>query len=184
MNLSAPDIADPELLEFILQSLREVRVPAGSLTLEITESAFMADPQRAIRNMELLYVAGVRFSIDDFGTGYSSLSQLQQLTVDELKIDRSFVQMLDAESGSSAIVRSIIDLGHGLGLRVVAEGIETELQWKLLAQMGCDYAQGYLISRPLPAEQFDRFARTTSLELTEQATQTQVLRVFRTQGRD
>jgi EAL domain-containing protein (putative c-di-GMP-specific phosphodiesterase class I) len=139
----------------------------------------MVDPERAIRNMELLRVAGVRFSVDDFGTGYSSLSQLRQLSVDELKIDQSFVRALADDPENAAIIRSIIDLGHGLGLRVVAEGIETEEQWKLLAGMGCDYAQGYLISRPVPAAMLEVFVHVTAREISDLTTQTQVLRVLK-----
>ncbi len=182
VNLSASDIVDPELVEFILDALRKVRIPAGSLILEITEGAMMTEPQRAARNMELLRVAGVRFSIDDFGTGYSSLSQLQNLAVDELKIDRSFVEAMVKDAESLAIVRSIIELAHGLDLRVVAEGIETEEQWKILSGLHCDYAQGFLISRPVPADELESFVRLTSPRLAESSTESQVLRVFRTQA--
>jgi diguanylate cyclase (GGDEF)-like protein len=178
VNLSATDICDPQLLEYILGCLRDVRVPAGSLTLEITESAFMADAAGARRNMELLRVAGVRFSIDDFGTGYSSLSQLRQLAVDEVKIDRSFVSGMIDNVEDAAIIRSVIDLGHGLGLRVVAEGVETEEQWRALAQLGCDYAQGYLISRPLPAAELEPFLRQTAVDLASPLSQTATLQVL------
>jgi diguanylate cyclase (GGDEF)-like protein len=151
VNLSATDLVDPDLLEHILESLRKVHVPADSLMLEITESAFIHDGATAGRNMELLRVAGVRFSVDDFGTGYSSLSQLRQLAVDELKIDQSFVRGLATSAEDAAVIRAIIDLGHGMGLRIVAEGVEEEAQLLRLAELGCDYAQGYLISRPIPA---------------------------------
>jgi diguanylate cyclase (GGDEF)-like protein len=155
VNLSAPDILDPDLGDVILQLLREHRVDSTALLLEITESAVMRDPQVAVRNMQLLRIAGVRFSIDDFGTGHSSLSQLSVLPVDELKIDRSFIAQ--AASGALTILTSTIELGHSMGLKVVAEGVEEPAAWNLLRRLGCDFAQGYLISRPLPAAQVPAF---------------------------
>ncbi len=129
----------------------------GRLILEITESAVMGDPQAAVRNMQLLRLAGIRFSIDDFGTGHSSLSQLSVLPVDELKIDRSFIA--HADSGAVTIVTSTIELGHSMGLKVVAEGVEDAAAWNLLRRLGCDYAQGYLISMPLVPEKVPAFVR-------------------------
>ena len=117
----------------------------------------MSDPQAAVRNMQLLRLAGIRFSIDDFGTGHSSLSQLSVLPVDELKIDRSFISHPDA--AAVTIVTSTIELGHSMGLRVVAEGVEDAAAWNLLRRLGCDYAQGYLISKPLAAEMVPAFVR-------------------------
>ena len=155
VNLSAPDILDPDLCDAILQLLRQHRVDSTSLLLEITESAVMRDPQVAVRNMQLLRIAGVRFSIDDFGTGHSSLSQLSVLPVDELKIDRSFISQ--ATGGAVTIVTSTIELGHSLGLKVVAEGVEEPVAWNLLRRLGCDFAQGYLISPPLPVAQVPAF---------------------------
>jgi len=155
VNLSAPDILDPDLCDAILQLLRQHRVDSTSLLLEITESAVMHDPQVAVRNMQLLRIAGVRFSIDDFGTGHSSLSQLSVLPVDELKIDRSFISQ--AAGGAVTIVTSTIELGHSMGLKVVAEGVEEPAAWNLLRRLGCDFAQGYLISPPLPAAQVPAF---------------------------
>src|SRR6185437_4215997 len=116
---------DAGLGEEIMQALRSHRVDATALLLEITESAVMVDPHLAARNMQLLRVAGVRFAIDDFGTGHSSLSQLSQLPVDELKIDRSFISHLRKGSDTATIVTSTIELGHSMGLKVVAEGVET-----------------------------------------------------------
>jgi EAL domain-containing protein (putative c-di-GMP-specific phosphodiesterase class I) len=178
VNLSATDLVDPDLLEHILESLRKVQVPADSLMLEITESAFIHDGATASRNMELLRVAGVRFSVDDFGTGYSSLSQLRQLAVDELKIDQSFVRGLATNTEDAAIIRAVIDLGHGMGLRIVAEGVEDDAQLSRLADLGCDYAQGYLISRPLPAAELNPLLQRTGLGTGETQTQTASLRVL------
>jgi diguanylate cyclase len=152
VNLSATDLLDVQLLQYVLQLLRDTDIPAGALTLEITESVFIRDAEVAKRNIELLRVAGVRFSVDDFGTGYSSLSQLRQLAVDELKIDQSFVRGTHGEREATAVIRAIVELGHGLGLRVVAEGIETEAQMQMVASLNCDYGQGYLISPPISAE--------------------------------
>jgi len=149
VNLSAPDILDPDLGDEILYLLRTRRVEPTQLLLEITESAVMRDPHLAAKHMQLLRVAGVRFAIDDFGTGHSSLSQLNRLPVDELKIDRSFISHARLGSDAATIVTSTIELGHRMGLDVVAEGVEEPEAWNLLRQLGCDYAQGYLISRPL-----------------------------------
>ncbi len=157
VNLSAPDVLDPDLSDEILQLLRRYQVEATSLLLEITESAVMRDPQLAVRNMQWLRVAGIRFAIDDFGTGHSSLSQLSVLPVDELKIDRSF--MSAGNPGAVTIVTSTIELGHSMGLKVVAEGVENAAAWNLLRRLGCDFAQGYLISPPLAPAQVPAFVR-------------------------
>jgi EAL domain-containing protein (putative c-di-GMP-specific phosphodiesterase class I) len=157
VNLSAPDILDPDLGDEILRLLRRQRVDPAMLMLEITESAVMRDPQVAVRNMQLLRLAGLRFAIDDFGTGHSTLSQLAVLPVDELKIDRSFIAQ--AAGGAVTIVASTIELGHRMKLKVVAEGVEEPNAWNLLRRFGCDYAQGYLISPPLPAAEVPAFVR-------------------------
>jgi diguanylate cyclase len=157
VNLSAPDILDQDLGEELLKVLRLHRVEPARLILEITESAVMGDPQAAVRNMQLLRLAGIRFSIDDFGTGHSSLSQLSVLPVDELKIDRSFISHADA--GAVTIVTSTIELGHSMGLKVVAEGVEDAAAWNLLRRLGCDFAQGYLISKPLAPESVAAFVQ-------------------------
>ncbi|HEY7996920.1 MAG TPA: EAL domain-containing protein, partial [Steroidobacteraceae bacterium] len=157
VNLSAPDILDPDLSDTILRLLRSERVEPDMLILEITESAVMRDPRAAARNMQLLRIAGVRFSMDDFGTGHSSLSQLSVLPLDELKIDRSFIS--HAEPSAVTIVTSTIELGHSLGLKVVAEGVEDAAAWNLLRRLGCDFAQGYLISPPLLTTQVPTFVR-------------------------
>ena len=114
----------------------------------------MADLPRARASLEALRAMGVMIAIDDFGTGYSSLSQLQQLPVDEIKIDRSFVTRMESNRQDAVLVHSIIDLGRNLGLRVTAEGVETENVKRVLAELGCDYAQGYFIGRPMQASMY------------------------------
>jgi diguanylate cyclase (GGDEF)-like protein len=182
VNLSAPDITDPTLPDYILSELAQHGIAASRLILEITESAFMRDAGAASRHMEQLRVAGVRFSIDDFGTGYSSLSQLQKLPVDELKIDRSFIVAADQDPDNRAVVSTIIELGHSLGLKIVAEGVETEAHWRWLAELGCDLAQGYLISKPVAAHEFALLCHETRARLGEDPTATQFVREFTARG--
>ena len=133
-------------------------VPAGE-RFEITETAVMSEPLRVMENMSRLRNLGVGFAIDDFGTGYSSLAYLQKLPVDEIKIDRSFVGQMASEPGSASIVRATVDLGHSLGLEVVAEGVEDQATWDLLASYLCQTAQGYLISRPIPSAEVEAWLR-------------------------
>jgi EAL domain-containing protein (putative c-di-GMP-specific phosphodiesterase class I) len=120
------------------------------LELEITESAIMANPEHALEGLTRLSEMGVRLSIDDFGTGYSSLAYVKRFPVDEIKIDRTFVIDMAVNENDSAIVRSIIDLAHNLGMSVVAEGVENRETWDLLAELGCDLAQGFYVSRAVP----------------------------------
>jgi EAL domain-containing protein (putative c-di-GMP-specific phosphodiesterase class I) len=148
------------------------------LLLEITESAIMREPEKAIRVMRRLRDAGIRFSIDDFGTGHSSLAQLKALPVDELKIDRSFIRDLEQGTRDDAIVRSAIDLSHSLGLKVVAEGIETPAAWTALIHLGCDYAQGYFVSRPLAAEQVGDWIGEVNAKLANAESGTAQVRVL------
>lgn len=147
VNLSASQLLDPTLPFMIDSLLRHHQLPAGVLTLEITESRLMAEPEAAHAAMSELRNLGVRLSVDDFGTGYSSLSYLRTLPLDEVKIDKSFIFPLAGEPGNRAIVKSIIDLAHTLGLSVVAEGVETDGIRGLLASDGCDVIQGFLIGR-------------------------------------
>ncbi|MGB9989708.1 bifunctional diguanylate cyclase/phosphodiesterase [Massilia sp. SM-13] len=153
VNLSTRDLLDQDLPSKFAAILSRHQVSAGSFCLEITESAIMDDPVRAQQTLEGLHAMGCDLSIDDFGTGYSSLAYLKRLPVDELKIDKSFVLNMENDIGDTKIVRSTIDLGHNMGLRVVAEGIESEAVWRLLRQLGCDQGQGYFMSRPMPADQ-------------------------------
>ena len=151
VNLSAANLRDPRLSGKILTLLRRYATPPSMLRIELTESAIMDDPEHAIDVLTRLTQCGVRLSVDDFGTGYSSLAYLKRLPIDELKIDRSFVCDMIGDPADAAIVASTIGLGHNLGLRVVAEGVEDEETWRRLAGLGCDLAQGYYLSRPLPA---------------------------------
>jgi len=151
VNLSMRNLHDPEMAETIRQLLARWGVPASCLTIEITESSLMADAARAMEVLSRVRSMGVGVSIDDFGTGYSSLAYLKRLPVHELKIDKSFVAHMASDENDAAIVRSTIGLAHDLGLRVVAEGVEDQQTWDVLAALGCDVAQGYFISRPLPA---------------------------------
>ena len=153
VNLSTRDLMDQDLPVKFAELLERHQLGPGAFCLEITESAIMDDPVRAQNTLERLHAMGMDLSIDDFGTGYSSLAYLKRLPVDELKIDKSFVLNMENDIGDTKIVRSTIDLGHNMGLRVVAEGIETEAVWRLLARMGCDQGQGYFMSRPMPAGQ-------------------------------
>ena len=132
-------------------------MPARLLTLEITESAIMADPDRAMLVVEELHALGVHLSIDDFGTGYSSMAYLKTLPVHELKIDRSFVSCMTTSERDAVIVRSTVELGRNLGLRVIAEGVEDLPTWHELDAVGCDGLQGYYISRPVAAEAFQQW---------------------------
>jgi diguanylate cyclase (GGDEF)-like protein len=184
VNLSASDILDIDLSDAILAELRRHGVASTALVLEITESAVMRDPHLAVRNMQLLRIAGVRFSIDDFGTGHSSLSQLSLLPVDELKIDRSFISQVGKGEVEVTIVTSLIELAHSMGLRVVAEGVEEATAWNLLRRLGCDYAQGYLISRPLAAPLVPRFVSDANKLLPESdSTQRQIRALEQLAGR-
>jgi diguanylate cyclase (GGDEF)-like protein len=158
VNLSTRDLMDVELPARFGAILRRHEVPASAFCLEITESAIMDDPARALATLRVLSDAGFKLSIDDFGTGYSSLAYLQRLPVNELKIDRSFVKGLVSSAGDAAIVRSTIDLAHHLGLSVVAEGIEDAALFDALAAMGCDEGQGYHLSRPMPLADFRAWA--------------------------
>jgi EAL domain-containing protein (putative c-di-GMP-specific phosphodiesterase class I) len=140
-------------------------IPPARLVIEITESSLMADAARAMEVLSRLQEMGVGISIDDFGTGYSSLAYLKRLPVDELKIDKSFVANMARDENDAAIVRSTIGLAHDLGLTVVAEGIEDQATWDLLAELGCDVGQGYYVSRPMPAAALGVWLTTCGWEL-------------------
>jgi diguanylate cyclase (GGDEF)-like protein len=156
VNLSARSFLDAQLAVEIPRLLQKWGVDARLLELEITESMLMLDPGRAQAVLERLSRIGLTLSVDDFGTGYSSLANLKRLPVDVIKIDKSFVMDMAIDASDAAIVRSTIDLAHNLGLRVVAEGVESHQAWTRLKELGCDLAQGFYVSRPLPAPDLGR----------------------------
>jgi diguanylate cyclase (GGDEF)-like protein/PAS domain S-box-containing protein len=163
VNLSGQDLLDSRLPAFVTSQLDRWEFPAEQLTLEITESALLGDRARAQDVIGDLRKTGVRVALDDFGTGYSSLSYLKEWPVDELKVDRSFVQNMVDDGRDRAIVRAIVDLAHTLGLSVVAEGVETQAVLGMLGDLECDRAQGYHMSRPLPAEELKWWLRHRAL---------------------
>ncbi len=152
VNISAVQFKQKGLEERITSLLADTGVPPCDLELELTESMLMQDAQEAVRLLGSLSELGVRLAIDDFGTGYSSLSYLKQFKVDKLKVDQSFVRHLTEDSNDAVIARAIINLGHSLGLEVIAEGVETEAQYDYLKREGCDTVQGYLLARPESAD--------------------------------
>ena len=153
VNIAGDDLADPGFADLVRDTLAACDLPARCLTLEITETTLMQQIEIGSRTLARLREIGVGLSVDDFGTGYSSLSHLSTLPINSLKIDRSFVDRLDGVSMESEIVRAVVQLGHALGKRVVAEGIETEAQLANLRALGCGYAQGFLLGRPASAAQ-------------------------------
>jgi diguanylate cyclase (GGDEF)-like protein len=155
VNLSVRNLLDRDLPKEIERLLSVYGLPPEALQLEITESMIMSDPERALATVSRLSALGVRLSVDDFGTGYSSLANLRKMPIDELKIDRSFVSPMLRNESDLIIVRSTINLGHDLGLNVIAEGVEDSSTLEELAQLGCDLAQGYHVSKPMPADVFN-----------------------------
>jgi diguanylate cyclase (GGDEF)-like protein len=151
VNVGASCLLDPNFPAQIANLLACEQVPAEMLTLELTESAIITDPPRALAVLSRIRELGVRLSIDDFGTGYSSMAYLQTMPVHELKIDRCFISRIQTEGSSTAIVRAVLDLARNLNLQVVAEGVESYETWQMLGALGCDVSQGYYFSKPLPA---------------------------------
>ncbi|MGH2491386.1 MAG: EAL domain-containing protein [Candidatus Limnocylindria bacterium] len=149
VNLSMRTLHDPELPQLARDLIDRAGVPPSLVGFEITETDVMADAEGAMRGLQALRELGVKLAIDDFGTGYSSLAYLHRLAVHAVKIDRSFVSRITSDENSAAIVRATADLGHALGLQVVAEGVEDELAWSRLRSVSCDAAQGYHIGRPM-----------------------------------
>jgi EAL domain-containing protein (putative c-di-GMP-specific phosphodiesterase class I) len=166
VNLSARQFKGENLVQMINDVLEETGVEAKSLGLEITESIIMENADQVLETLTELKEMGIQLSIDDFGTGYSSLSYLKSFTIDKLKIDRSFVRDLAVDADDEAIVTAILAMAHSLGVRVVAEGVETAQQLAFLKQHGCDEYQGFYFSKPLPAEQVvEKLDRPASLLL-------------------
>ncbi len=172
VNLSVRNLADEEFPDRVAEALLRHDISPELLTFELTESSVMQDPERSMPVLRRLHALGVVLAVDDFGTGYSSLAYLRQLPVDEVKIDKSFVLGMGTDLGDMAVVRSIVELGHSLHLGVVAEGVEDDAARDQLVEMGCDIAQGYLISRPLSEERLRAWlrARTVRAEKTPSAT--------------
>jgi diguanylate cyclase (GGDEF)-like protein/PAS domain S-box-containing protein len=160
VNLSARNLLDERLDQAVANLLVKHGVGAALLKLEVTESAIMTDPVRATEVLQRLAALGITISIDDFGAGYTSIRQLKDLPISELKVDRSFVCDMETDASNSVIVRSVIDLGHNLGLSIVAEGVETQAGLDCLTGYGCDVVQGYFISRPMAVEAFDHWRET------------------------
>jgi len=160
INLTPRTFNDPEFVERVIERIRQANSHRLRLAVEITESAMISDPEQSRIIIDRLHEVGVKISIDDFGTGYSSLAYLKELPVDEVKIDQSFVQSMTDNSRDSCIVRTIIELGHNLGLRVVGEGVEHRSVLELLRGWGCDIAQGFYLSRPLTHQELERWYKS------------------------
>jgi diguanylate cyclase (GGDEF)-like protein len=154
VNIAIQDLIDQNLPDKITALFEQHQVTAEAISLEVTESSIMDDPERAEETLLQLSDMGIKIAIDDFGTGYSSLSYLKRLPVNKLKIDKSFVMNMENNDSDKSIVRSTIDLAHNLNLQVVAEGIENQAAWDLLEKMGCDYGQGYFMGKPMPVNQY------------------------------
>jgi diguanylate cyclase (GGDEF)-like protein len=165
VNLSVRNLLDRDLPREIERMLDSFGVPADALQLEITESMIMTDPERALATISRLSDLGIHLSVDDYGTGYSSLANLRRLPINELKIDRSFVSPMLQDESDLIIVRSTINLGHDLGLRIIAEGVEDAPTLERLAALGCDSAQGYHLSRPMPGNAFTTWLEQSPLSI-------------------
>ncbi|MEM9602837.1 MAG: EAL domain-containing protein [Pseudomonadota bacterium] len=157
VNLSARDLLDRDLFGYVTEVLEQHDVPTTRLILEITESSVMEELDLAVETLNTFRAAGILVSIDDFGTGHSSLAQLRDLPLDELKIDKSFVSQISADSDDELLISTTIELAHGMGLTVVAEGIEDEYSLRRLKHHKCEIAQGYFFSKPLPEDDFRRW---------------------------
>jgi EAL domain-containing protein (putative c-di-GMP-specific phosphodiesterase class I) len=161
VNLSPIQIRDPKLIDLVSAVIGESGVAPSRIIFEITEGVLIDDPQETLARLEALRRLGVRLALDDFGTGYSSLSYLQKFPFSLIKIDRAFVASLGSTGHAGAIIQSIVALGHALGMKVLAEGVETDEQRVLLRLAGCDEMQGFLFAKPRPAEAIDKVAVRT-----------------------
>ncbi|MEX1147728.1 MAG: GGDEF domain-containing phosphodiesterase, partial [Sphingomonadales bacterium] len=166
INISAYQFRRLDMVNVVRRALESSALPPECLVLEVTESLVLSDVERTVETFTELRSMGVHLALDDFGTGYSSLSYLKSLTIDRLKIDRSFVKGLPDDPGDRAVTEAIVRMAHGLKLEVTAEGIETNAQRDYLARLGCDHYQGYLLAKPLSAAEFETFltARRTDLQ--------------------
>lgn len=157
INLSAGILDNTKIVDMVLTALKQRQIDAQWLSLELAESALMADPDRAMSLLDMLRDIGVRIAVDDFGRGYSSLVQLKRLPVEEIKIDKSFVINIDHDLSNSVICQSTIDIAHNMGMKVIAEGVESLGSWRILKNLGCDAAQGYYLSRPVRGRDFAKW---------------------------
>ncbi|MEP6908563.1 MAG: EAL domain-containing protein [Pseudoxanthomonas sp.] len=161
INVSALELRQPDFVSKVLEALQRSGVEARLLTMELTESVLLHDMDGAATKMHALHAAGVRLSLDDFGTGYSSLSTLRKMPFSELKIDRAFVADITRDPHAASITRNLLQLGHDLGIDVIAEGIEQQEQYEFLRTQGCDLFQGYLFGKPMEVDTFERLAMAT-----------------------
>jgi len=159
INISANFLQEEHVVQRVAEFMHKYQVPDHVFALEITENTLMDDPHQASKTLIEISKMNIDVSIDDFGTGYSSLAYLKHLEIDELKIDRSFVMGMSEYKNDSVIVQTVINMAHNMGLRVVAEGVENHEEWKILDAMGCDFIQGYLISRPKPVDEISEWLR-------------------------
>ena len=162
VNVSTRNLIDIEFPDDVRRALEDNGLEPRFLELEITEGTMLEDPFRTKIVLEKLNALGVRLAIDDFGTGYSSLAYLKHLPVHEIKIDRSFVMHMHEDPDGHTIVRSAIDLGRNLGFKVTAEGVENEEVWQMLQTLGCDTAQGYFLTKPIPPDELAEWAARTA----------------------
>jgi EAL domain-containing protein (putative c-di-GMP-specific phosphodiesterase class I) len=167
INISVEELEADDFATWVLEAIRAAGVDPASIELEMTENVAMVDSEMVEAQVRLLRAAGVRFAVDDFGVGYSNLARLKQLAFETLKIDRGLMQGVGADRDAEALVASILGMAKALNLEVVAEGIETAAQLAFLRRHGCEYAQGYLLARPMPSEEFRRWVRTETLAFVE-----------------
>jgi EAL domain-containing protein (putative c-di-GMP-specific phosphodiesterase class I) len=176
VNLAVRDLLDEYLPYHVLQILKDHDVKPEQLTLEVTESSIMQNVAHSVLVLECLRDIGVRISIDDFGTGHSSLSQIRNIPLHELKIDKSFVMTMGDDSQNEAIVKTTVDLAHNLDLSVVVEGVEDEATMRRVAALGCEQAQGYFLSKPVPADKLEKWINEYQVVIYGERRQAAILR--------
>ena len=159
INITAVEFQAPNFVSNIQHLLMKYEIPPIYLELEVTESVVITDIELVMKTIVILQNMGIKVSIDDFGTGYSSLAYLRKLPIDKIKIDRSFIQEVATNDSDLTIVKTMVELSHGLGKRVLAEGVETQQQLQLLRNIGCDAVQGYFISKPISEEEFTKYLK-------------------------
>jgi EAL domain-containing protein (putative c-di-GMP-specific phosphodiesterase class I) len=163
INVSATELSDPDLDRRLLQACEETGVSTDQVVIELTETGAMDDPVLSLQLLTRLRLQGFHVSLDDFGTGYSSMLQLARMPFSEIKVDRSFVANMTTSEESIIVIRSIVDLGHALGLKCAAEGVENSAAMSLLDDLGCDYAQGFHIGHPMFPDDIDEWMRTAQV---------------------